>query len=105
MTTLTPKALRELIASAQCAEIVISKAEAQLVADAIEIADSCARADIECNAEPAFPEGEDVTWYDMNNLDEWSTSAVRQAARYLTSRGLLDRHPCLPRLVKPRSPE
>jgi hypothetical protein len=108
MSTLDPTALRGLIATAGPAEIVISQAEASVVVDAIEIADSCARADIECNVQPVFLDGNDETWYDLDHVDpEYcdDSGPIHQAVRYLEARGLLDRHPKNPRHVKPRSPK
>jgi len=103
MSTLDPKGLRALLASVDSPHIHIGADKISIVADAIEIADSCARADIECNVEPIFPEVGPVTWYDLDNIDEYSGEPIDQAVRYLEARGLLDRHPKNPRHVKPRS--
>lgn len=105
MTQLSAANLRALIDSTQWPEMVISKSEALLFADAIEIADSCARADIECNVEPAFPDGGSVPWYDLDHVDAESAAPVAQAVRYLEARGLLDRRPSNPQHVRPHSPK
>ena len=63
-----------------------------MLADAVEIADSCARADIECHCRVVDTD-DDLRWYDthVGAIEEWE--AIAQAERYLTARGLIERHP------------
>lgn len=67
---------------------VIATDAAYMLADAVEIADSCARADIECNVH-----GYDDGWHDTTNHDPEDTDAIVQALRYLGARGLIEHHP------------
>lgn len=73
--------------------VFLTVAEAFAVADAIEIADSCARSDIESNCDRFEEDGE--RYYDpsdMDPLDDWAVKAIGQAVRYLEARGLIERH-------------
>lgn len=69
-----------------------------MLADAIEIADSCARADIECHCTWEHIKGE--RWYDTRVTEERETEPIAQAVRYLEARGLLVRKPGQPELVR-----
>lgn len=74
-----------------------------VLADALEIADSTARSDIECHCGHAVPyQPSERHWYDLGTADPEDRAHVDQAERYLTSRGLLDRHPENARWVSPR---
>jgi len=64
--------------------------EVRMLIDAIEIADSCARADIECNCS-WFENPQGVWWYDLDTADATAQSAVAQAVRYLGARGRIER--------------
>ena len=110
MTTMTPSKLRA--ASTTGAEwLPIPASCGEMLADAIEIADSCARSDIECFA---YSPGDG--WYDTTRVLSRETkprdsvadkqaaaydlSAVEQAVRYLLARGLIERHPERPDWVR-----
>lgn len=62
-----------------------------MLADAMEIADSCARADIEseCRAEG---EGGDFRnwWWNIESADPESRGMVDKSLRYLDARGLVE---------------
>ena len=73
---------------------------APMLADAIEIADSCARADIECGVPH---EGElPGAWYDLSKVAEADQEMIGLSVRYLTRRGLLERHPEHETWVRPK---
>ena len=57
-----------------------------MLADAIEIADSCARSDIECHCRGDFERG-----YDLASAEPEDSEMLVQAVRYLTARGLIER--------------
>ena len=67
----------------------------EVVALAIEIADSCARSDIESNC--PWVERDGVRWYD---LAYWQNEFVQASARYLSLRGKLTRCEGDPHLVR-----
>lgn len=81
-----------------------------MIADAITIADSCARADIECNCH--ISEIGDERWHDtgvlatihgyqaIGDADPETASMIRLALRYLDARGLVIRHPGKRELVR-----
>jgi hypothetical protein len=58
---------------------------------AFEIADEDAAALIECNCVDRETDG--VSWWDLKSADPCSLASIRRAARYLTLRGKLTRHP------------
>lgn len=62
-----------------------------MLADAIEIADSCARSDIECNCHwiGDVPD----QWYDTSIPHEDCRDAIALSVRYLEARGLIVRDP------------
>lgn len=60
---------------------------------ALEIADSTARADIECNCAPMAWEGDIVTHYDGMPDDPEMAPTIAKAREYLTLRGKLKLHP------------
>lgn len=69
-----------------------------MLAEALDIADSCARSDLECNVPPVAGT---ERWYDLGGLtgDEdrrWADQAVR----YLEMRGQLVRRPGEPQHVR-----
>jgi hypothetical protein len=94
--------LRELaVATADMERVAIYRHLLPVFADALEIADSCARSDIECNCECSGKGA--ARWYralpdpDISpEENEW----LPQALRYLTARGLIERHPDNPDLVR-----
>lgn len=64
-----------------------------MLADAMEIADSCARADIESYCHAADKqEGDDYRgwWWDVDTLQAEERSTVDQALRYLDARGHIE---------------
>ncbi len=63
-----------------------------MLADATEIADSAARADVESECMIA---DEDGRWFDLASYSPAPGSAdlLTQSLRYLTARGLIERHP------------
>lgn len=68
----------------------VSRAATELLADAIEIADSTARSDIEC-----FFLRNEEGWYNLS--DGMPYDWLPQILRYLTARGLIERkteHTC-----------
>jgi len=68
-----------------------------VIADAVEIADSCARSDIECNLSGAFADG----WYDTTSGEPSDHEVwLEQALRYLGARGLIEHHPEYGHLVR-----
>ena len=68
------------------------EAEKQMNADAVAIADSAARSDIECNCE--WESTDNVGWHDTKNVcinpDE-PVDFLKRAVRYLTARYLIER--------------
>ena len=68
------------------------EAAKQLHADAVAIADSAARSDIECNCE--WESTDNVRWHDTKNVcinpDE-PFDFLKRAVRYLTARYLIER--------------
>lgn len=98
--TQSPKVRPEDI-RAEVGVITFAESERGMVADALEIADSCARSDIECHCHGQ--EGlEDIRWYetDSKTLDDIERPPVEQAIRYLDARGLLIRHTTRPTWVR-----
>lgn len=67
------------------------------------IAYESARSDIECSC-PACVTSDlrNVTWYDLSAPEEAMRPYVLMAERYLELRGLLERHPSEPELVRVR---
>lgn len=68
-----------------------------MLADAVEIADSCARADIESRLLCA---DDNPQWWDTSTASEEDREMIGQAVRYLTARGLIERHPERVELVR-----
>lgn len=89
--------LRDVLGDAESTMISISGPLAHALADAVEIADSCARADIECNVEHVDVDG---GWYDVTTCEDQDADIIAQATRYLTARGLIHRHADLAYLVR-----
>ncbi len=99
--TLTAAFLRE--PRAENSLILIAPADALILADALEIADSAARCDIESNCASTNCNVDAIFWYDLSSVDPddgWAMIAVPQAMRYLESRGLIERHPDRAELVR-----
>lgn len=84
---LTDVDLAERIRAHRNAGLKLNPADATMLADAIEIADSTARSDIECH----FLRNEDG-WYDISP-DHIGTNPdwLPQILRYLTARGMIER--------------
>ena len=66
-----------------------------ILRDAIAIADSCSRSDIECN----FQKG-DHGWYNTAADAELNEPWLPQCLRYLDARNLIERHPDAPHCVR-----
>ena len=68
-----------------------------------DLAYGAARADIECHCRSQIIDG--VEWYDLNRPmeddDPHEEQWIARAARYLTLRNLLTKHPDQPGLVRP----
>lgn len=82
----------------------IMASDCATLADAIEIADSGARSDIECFTVDADfdPVKDHVRWFDTNLVEPAipiAKAAVERAVRYLEARGLLVRKPDAPHIV------
>jgi hypothetical protein len=59
-----------------------------------EIADSCARSDVECHCHAQHHSGRYYgQWYDLTTLEAEDVEIVGKSVRYLELRGLLKRHP------------
>lgn len=104
--SLTPAKLRACQASAtrnhSWAPIMVQ--DCPMLADAMEIADSSARADIECQCLGA---GKDQigNWWDTSTADAESKPMIEQSMRYLEARGLLIRKEGAPHIVTFRDPQ
>lgn len=105
----TPEWLREqatvprVMPAGDIAFVPIAAPLCAMLADAIEIADSCARADIESFCE--WNTAGSTRWYDTSEAaihpaDAHPRKAVAQAVRYLEARGDLIRHADKPHLVR-----
>lgn len=86
----------------------LSPNEARALRDALEIADSCARSDIESFCE--WNAAGATRWYDTSEgaihpADDHPRNAVAQAVRYLGARGILIRHGASPHLVRFEVPQ
>lgn len=96
--TISPSKLRS---AAACPEafVAIDAKDARMLADAIEIADSCARADIESFCAHV----DDVLtglWWNTNDTGPEEKEMVAVALRYVEARGLIEHHPQRPELVR-----
>jgi len=67
---------------------------AELAEMAYELADSCARSDIETHCVVSM-----ICWYDTGAVALLDIEFVQRALRYLDARGLVNHHPDTPRLV------
>lgn len=96
--TLNPQKLRSLSSGET---FVGDEKDAPMIADALEIADSCARADIEsyCKATGEGADYREWSW-DTSTADEDDSEAIAQALRYLDARGLIERDTNRPELVR-----
>lgn len=83
----------------------IYKADAAMLVDAVEIADSSARADIECNV-PFDHDGAGTGahWYNLDRAADEDAEAIAQAERYLEARGILLRDAKRRRVVSFKDP-
>lgn len=94
---ITPLALRSLVSP-----LDLPLDLRQMLADAIEIADSCASADIECHCGIEFlkvGDGSSTRWCDLSRCDPEDEARIGQALRYLRARGRINQHPTRPELV------
>lgn len=64
---------------------------------AVEIADSTARADVECYCVPHALKP--TAWYDTKKVDAEDRQCVDEALLYLDLRGLIERAPNAPHIV------
>lgn len=86
----------------------IMASDCGMLADALEIADSCARADIECNV----PAADDDAAFRAGGLRQYDTAQMTpedqrwlpQILRYLDARGLLIRDSQRPDVVSLKAP-
>lgn len=106
--TITPDKLRSYHAMAVASLKTTTWApimanECAMLADAMEIADSAARADIECQCRCA---GDHDTghWWDTASADPEDREGIEQSMRYLDARGLLIRQPGADHIVSFREP-
>ena len=108
MSGITPEKLRACQASATrnhtWAPIMVQ--DCPMLADAMEIADSCARSDIECNVLGRHPDKEkpQVFWYDLATVAPDDLDAIAQSVRYLEARGILVRLSAAPHIVSFKDP-
>lgn len=86
-------------------DLFFSPPEAGTLIDAIEIADSCARADIECNVPKARDGTHGAHWYDTGQMGPEERDWLPQSLRYLEARGLLLRDAQNPAIVSFKSGE
>lgn len=102
--SINPSKLRTCIEQGAKA-LIVDAADMPLLADAMEIADSCARADIEscCTARG---DGDDYRnwWWDTSSADTEDETMIAQALRYCEARGLIERHPTDAPLVRFKEP-
>lgn len=82
--TITPGKLRAAATVRNATWLPILASCGPMLADAIEIADSCARADIECECLGNHAEGYDLSTAEAGEM-------VGQSVRYLMARGLIER--------------
>lgn len=103
--SLSPEKLRACARQSEHAPFApISAKECEMLADAMEIADSCARADIETECRHAG-ESDAGQWWDTSSIQMGGKRMVKQAIRYLESRGLLIRKDGEPHVVSFRGAE
>lgn len=87
--SLTPDYLRSLAEAGDPAWLPVLASCGTVLADALEIADDCARSDIECNCPCWDGEGSD-RHYDTTPREDVApeeNESIAQAVRYLTARG------------------
>lgn len=77
----------------------IMASDCATLADALEIADSCARAEIECSCRNAGPRDGGGWWWNTRHEDPNFADDIAQGLRYLEARGLLVRKPGEPHIV------
>lgn len=71
-----------------------------VLAKALDLADSCARADIESTCVPAdHVAGTPFEWWDTKRGDECDRELVSEALGYLYARGLIREHVAIPGVV------
>lgn len=110
----TPESLRAEVAkprvmpAGEVAFALIPAPACTMLADAMEIADSCARADIESFCDGTF----EPRWYDTASSGRgedrdraaFQTKAVTLAVRYLNARGLIEKDSVRPGWVRFKEP-
>ena len=90
MSGITPERLR--LPAIENEVLMLPASCGPMLADAVEIADSCSRSDIECHC-LGVDSDDDLRWYDIRVTEACELDAIAQAVRYLTARGLIEFHP------------
>ena len=80
-------------------ELTFTVAECAVIADALEIADSCARSHIECECLAVGGSAESGWQWDTHTADPDVASLIKLELHYLDSRGLLRRDRTDPHIV------
>lgn len=95
--TLSPEWLREVAENPDAVFLVVEP-KISMLADALEIADSSARSDIECFC--LRVDEDDTHWYSLRSATDDDRQWTEIGARYLDARGLLVKHPTREGLVR-----
>ena len=99
--TISPEKLRSAL-EVDSAFVAIEKRDVQVLIDALEIADSCARSDIESFCGPIVNAKWQQEWWNVQEAGADEREMVDRAVRYLEARGLLERKDGEPHLVRVR---
>ena len=100
---LNAESLRAMAADQLPRWFTFDAAGLRCLADMLEIADSTARSDIECNL-PYEGEGAAI-WYDTRLIPNRHGAELEQALRYLEARGQLTHKPDAPHWIRPWGPD
>lgn len=91
--SLTPDKLRAYAKQFEIAPYApIAAKDCDMLADAMEIADSSARAHIECCCKTIGGNAKDGLQWDTSTADKEDAATIAQELRYLQRRGLIVRH-------------
>lgn len=91
--------LNRLRATRDSKATIVFPPDVELLIDAIEIADSCARSDIECSCK--WTDTTPARWYDTaSDRDPEILATIAQVVRYLEARGQIERNAEKPHLVR-----
>lgn len=104
MSAITPDKLRAA-ALTGAPFAAVSSTDCDLLADAMEIADSCARSHIECTCMHAGGTPTTGLFWDTSQVAPEDRPWIDQELRYLDRRGLLIREPGEPHIVSFKDPE